>query len=196
MRESGRGPQDQGVRPRWQAVLKRCLPAEEFQRLRVLSRDWRENPFAYDGETGRFEVAERWADPAVGPPVSEADLDLLFKACDVLTDHVDELGPLPDTVRTGRAGQAETIELHYDFAARSAGRGVDDAQVADRFVELLRDEQAFRVTEEDLGLVRRVRVRFDFRGDFEYQAKKSRLDWMLELARRLKEGRPFQGRRL
>ena len=187
---------DQGVQPRWQAVLKRWLSAEEFQRLRTLSRGWQLNPFAYDGELGRFEVAEAWADPEVGPAVREEDLDLLFRACDVLTDHLDELGPLPEAVRSGRPAQAESVELHYDFAAAPMGAGVDDASVAERFLQLLRGEQAFRVTEEDLGGVRRVRVRFDFRGDFEYQAKKSHLDWMLELARRLKEGRPFRGYRL
>ena len=185
-----------GVQPRWQAVLKRYLPTEEFERLRALSRDWQENPFAYDGEMGRFEVAEAWAEREAGAPVGEAELDLLFKACDVLTDHLDELGPLPEAARVRRPGEADTIEFHYDFAAVPMGPGVDDTVVAERFLELLRGEPAFRVTEEDRGNIRRVRVRFDFLGDFEYQAKKSRLDWVLELARRLQEGRPFQGRRL
>ena len=184
------------MHPGWQEVLRRHLPAGEFQRLQALSQDWQSNPFAYDPETGRFEVAEQWADRAARQPLREEDLDLLFRACDVLTDHREELGPLGPSVAARQGAPAETIELSYDFAAAPLGRGVDDAQVAERFVRLLQGEGAFRVSEEQLGAVRRVRVRFEYRSDFEYQGKKSRLDWMLELARRLKEGRPFQGRRL
>lgn len=196
--------QQQGVDVRWRRVLRRYLSPAEYERLRRVSGNWRRNPFAFDEQTGRFEPAETvaWGNVPLGEemglqeamgPQDEADLDAVLKACDVLSDHLAELGPLGPPVRAG--GAWREMQLTYDFATTDVGPGVDDAAVARRFTRLLASHPAFRVQEEDLGAVRRVRVAFRYRSDFEYQSKKSQLDWDLELARRLKEGRPFRGRR-
>lgn len=181
-----------GVSPSWQAVLRRYLSPDEFSRLRALSGEWRLNPFAFDGEVGRFEVAEGWMAEKADEELSEEDLDVVLRACDVLSDHLDELGPVPD----GVTGRPEAIGLHFDFVSGMLGPGVDDLAVAERFVGMLRGQENYRLHEEELGGIRRVWVHFDYRSDFEYQSKKSHLDWTLELARHLKEGRPFKGRRL
>lgn len=220
-----------GIDPRWRKLLRRHLSRREFERLRQISHNWTRNPFEFDRESGRFEVAERWpwgrgpdaaeveASSAVPLPAErawgasgglweepteweygdeddrlEADLDVILKACDVLSDHLAELEveAMPGRERADEAG---AMTLTYEFSEGSGAPAAGDLEVGRRFVRLLEGQDAFRLVEEDLGSVRRVRVEFRFRGEFDYQSKKSHLDWTLELARRLKEGRPFQGRR-
>ena len=196
MNAGAQGGRQRGVHPRWQAVLSRHLPEEAFRQLQVLSRDWRENPFAYDALLEQFEVADAWADAHAERLADEQVLDVLLRACDVLTEHRRELGPLGPAQQVQEPANEETIELVFDFPAAGGGARGDDEAVARTFLQLLQGETAYRVREEDLGALRRVWVRFGFRGEFEYQARKSHLDWLLELARRLRHGRPFQGERL
>lgn len=187
-----------GAVPAWAALLARLLAPGDWRRLRELSRGWRVNPFAVDEDSGRFEISEAWERQRGHAPLKEEDLDLLLRACDLLAEHRAELGEAAAGMeRVAPAGGDEHgAELEFRFALSPGSHPGGDGEVARRFVALLQEEPAFRVEQEDLGEVRRVTVRFSFRNDFEYHARKSRVDWLLELARRLRQDRPFLGWRV
>lgn len=192
----------------WREILARELSSGEMRSLQAALERCRESPFQFQPDSGRFELSDEWmmrsmgaADERAGgePGLPEAPddpegLDVLLRACDVLNDHIDELrarGAIG-----ARPAEGGEFSVSYEFISTHAGPGIDDFAVAERLARLLRQYREFRVIDEDLGGVRRIAVRFRYRSDSEYGAMKSRLDWLVELARRLKENRPYRGGRL
>ncbi|MBE3599514.1 MAG: hypothetical protein IMX02_12255 [Limnochordaceae bacterium] len=199
------------------SLLARHLSAQEMAVLGRLLDGWRINPFEWDRETGRCEVGDAWMwrlgggggdawldeeegrlsgreEPADGALEESGELDVLLRACEVLTEHacqLRDLGVIPE--RPDEGGQ---LTLSYEFTDAPDPARAGNLDAGARFAVLLKDHQGFRVVDEDLGGIRRLSVTFSYRNDADFGSKKGQLDWLRELARRLSEDRPYRGDRV
>lgn len=168
--------------------LKERLPADLYERLRVVSEGFSKPLFAVDPETGRFECAADFDPDEMGDP---AILDALCIACELLSDAdlpFDCTEPVVEAVES--RGE---IRLTYDFTA-------EEGDVFQRFRDLLREntpaDAGFQTDFQKYPWGHRVVVDLGFQSDFDYQRKKDFLDLMLLVARRRSNHVPFFGKRL
>lgn len=138
------------------------------------------------------DVDARWADEAEEWPQHE--LDVLLRACDVLSDHREELAPGEASLR--RRDEDGEFMCTYEFTDGVADGPAGSMAAAAVFAALLSEHKEFQVVDEDLGSVRRLTVTFRYRADSEYSSGKSLLDWLADLASRLADRRPYRGGRL
>lgn len=205
-------------------LLKGVLAEREYALLERLTRGWKDNPFHFDRESGRFELADDWLfrygealeddyqdsgeeedgakeEPSDGKILDleaggEGALDLLLRSCELLSGKVGELDE--ELLGPGQRGKGETEEfsLSFTFDAGEQGSARSDLAVADRFIDLLSRDPVYRLSVADGRNAKVVRVSFHFRSDHEFFTRKNQVQWLLETARRVASDSPFGGTKL
>lgn len=213
----------------WQAVervLASRMTPQELHALRELTGGGgvggrRERlPFQYDPDSGRFEIGDTWlvdlteweelgaALPAgsplmevLGESAVDSAVDLLCRACDILSENQSELdiGPFR------RPAEGGTFTFTFRFALgedrrEKAGR---DESTGILFESLLADairsggsSARWQVETENRGSERIVMVTVTYRSEQEFGAQRDHLYWLLDLAERQRHNRPFEARRV
>lgn len=170
-----------------QRLLEQHLAPAEFRRLERLTRGWKQMPFYYDADLEAFHVRDEWLHDVFSDPdsVDEATVDLLLKAAEVLTEHRDQL----DCHALGEPpAQEEEASVTVEFAPAE--------MLAAAHLEELLEHTDYRVESRDLPASYMITIYYRFRTEHEYMTRKSHIEWLIELARRLGGGRRYKAERL
>ncbi|MBE3577572.1 MAG: hypothetical protein IMX00_07755 [Limnochordales bacterium] len=211
----------------WQAVeriLARSMTPQELQALRefagVGGKRRSELPFQYDPDSGRFEIGDAWlvdlaeweelgADLPPGSPLMEllgetaldSAVDLLCRACDILTENQSELDL--DLFRRPEEGGSFTFTFRFTLGEDQQETGGRDEKTARLFESLLAEASRgggpgsrWQVETQTKDGERIVRVTVTYRSDQEFGAQRDHLYWLLDLAERRRYNRPFEAKRI
>lgn len=169
-------------------MLAGRLSSREVERLRELTGDWAVDPFTFNGERRAFEVSQEWLDGHLDDP--EEDIDLVLKACQVLTDAAAAGEGVPAEAGAAPVAGAEAGSFVLLF------RFDEEPGAAEVFRRLLWHEAAYRVALSGDRENPRVSVGFRFLGEEEFFRRRQHVYWLRELAGRLYRGRPYEGSRV
>lgn len=167
-------------------VLATRLSEADLSRLQELTGNWRVNPFEFCTDCEVFQTSDEWEYEHMD--LSDDDLDLLFRACEILNEFRGEvLAPVR------KENVLESMALDFTFFE---GHEKDDLTVGEKFVDLLRQSPAYRVNSEEFPGGMRVQVIFNYRGELEYARQRDDILLLLDSARNIRHHRKFKGHRL
>lgn len=124
----------------------------------------------------------------------DSAVDLLCRACDVLTAHQDEL----DLELLEREPEGGRFTFEFVFSqpdSRHQARIMDD-ETGEIFEHLVRQSGGWSVYSEPLPGGRLIRIAVRYRSETEFARIRDHLNWLLDLAARRRQRRPFEGTRL
>lgn len=175
-------------------VLREHLSESEARRLDDLTQNWQAHPFSFCKESREFEMTENWALLHMDEEADE-NIDLLIKCCEILTQYQANLDVSKFVDEHPSAGEF-TLKFHFSNDPVLAAEPPDNVDVGEQFAKLLRKSPAYQVLEGHYAAGLTVAVRFEFGSDLEFSRQKDHVFWLLEAARRMDTGHPFQGSRL